>query len=235
MMTLRRANDRGSVDIGWLRSEHTFSFGEYYDRAHMGFGPLRVINEDRVLPGRGFDPHGHQNMEIISYVIDGALAHRDSLGNGSTIRPGDVQRMSAGTGVRHSEYNASDSQDVHFLQIWIEPEQTDVAPGYEQTHFSRDDKLGKFRLIASPGGRDGSVTIHQQVDLYAAVLESGMAVRHQLGENRQGWLHVAQGEAVVNGTTLSAGDAAALGTAGAIHVTAPDSSEVLLFDLRHTE
>ncbi len=185
MRSIRRAGERGVANLGWLDSRHTFSFGSYYDPEFMGFGPLRVINEDRVQPGRGFDTHGHRNMEIISYVLDGALAHKDSLGTGSVIRPGDVQRMSAGTGVRHSEFNDSRTASVHFLQIWILPKRDDLEPEYEQKRFGREDKLGRLRLIASGDGRDGSVRLHQDVDLYAAVLGQAEAVTHELRRRPQ--------------------------------------------------
>ena len=179
-LTLRKAEDRGKATFGWLDSRHSFSFGSYFDPDHMGFGPLRVINEDRVEPGAGFDTHGHKDMEIISYVLDGALEHKDSLGTGSIIRPGDVQRMSAGTGVRHSEYNASDSDPVHFLQIWILPEKDGAEPGYEQKAFSDAEKEGKLRLVGSRDGRDGSVTIHQDVDLYASLLDGEDEIEFEL-------------------------------------------------------
>ncbi len=183
---IRRSAERGSADFGWLDSRHTFSFGNYHDPNHVGHGPLRVINEDRVQPGRGFDTHGHRDMEILSYVIDGALAHKDSIGTGSVIRPGDLQRMSAGTGVRHSEFNASQDAPVHFLQIWVLPAQNGLAPGYEQKSFSRDDKAGKLKLIGSRDGRDGSVTIHQDVNLYASELGGEQSVEHELADGAQG-------------------------------------------------
>lgn len=182
MLAIRHNEHRGVADFGWLDSRHTFSFGHYYDPKFMGFGPLRVINEDRVQPSQGFDTHGHQDMEIISYVLKGALIHKDSMGNGSVIRPGDVQRMSAGTGVRHSEFNHSDSEIVHFLQIWIHPKQNNLEPTYEQTRFSDDDKRGRLRLVGSPDGREGSVTINQDVNLFAALLTDGESVSHELGD-----------------------------------------------------
>jgi hypothetical protein len=182
MLAIRHNEHRGVANFGWLDSRHTFSFGHYYDPKFMGFGPLRVINEDRVQPSQGFDTHGHQDMEIISYVLEGALVHKDSMGNGSVIRPGDVQRMSAGTGVRHSEFNHSDSEIVHFLQIWIHPKQNNLEPTYEQTRFSDDDKRGRLRLVGSPDGREGSVTINQDVNLFAALLTDGESVSHELGD-----------------------------------------------------
>lgn len=231
MLALRPANERGLANFGWLKSRHTFSFGNYYDPRHMGFGPLRVINEDRVEPGQGFPTHGHRDMEIISYVLDGALEHKDSLGTGSVIRPGDVQRMSAGTGVRHSEYNASVVDPVHFLQIWILPERNGLEPGYEQKTFEEKDKQGRLRLVGSRDGRDGSITIHQDVDLYASLLGAGDAVRHQLGEGRNGWLQVARGSVRLDERELAAGDGVALQGARALEMTGVDSAELLLFDM----
>ena len=206
MIAIRHAEDRGLANLGWLNSRHSFSFGQYYDPNFMGFGPLRVINEDRVQPGQGFDTHGHQDMEIISYVLDGALEHKDSLGNGSVIRPGDVQRMTAGTGVRHSEFNASDSDPVHFLQIWILPEQDGLKPGYEQQTFSDQERRGRLRLVGSRDGRDGSVTIHQDVDLYATVLADGQRVGHELAGGRRAWVQVARGSVKLNERQLYPGD-----------------------------
>jgi quercetin 2,3-dioxygenase len=232
MITLRPANARGTANFGWLDSRHTFSFGEYFDPAHMGFADLRVINEDKVAPGRGFATHGHKDMEIISYVLSGALEHKDSLGTGSVIRPGDVQRMSAGTGIQHSEYNASQTEPVHFLQIWILPEQKGIDPGYEQKAFTPEEKQGKLRLVGSRDGREGSITIHQNVDLYASTLASGESVSHTLAPGRVGWLQVAQGSVQLNDQMLVAGDGAAIEQASLITLqgTAP-STEVLLFDL----
>lgn len=230
-MRIRRSADRGFADHGWLRSYHTFSFADYHDPDHMGFLALRVINEDRVSPRNGFPSHRHADMEIVSYVLDGALAHKDSMGTGSTIRPGDVQRMSAGTGVVHSEFNASDTEPVHFLQIWLLPDRRGHPPGYEQRAFSAEDKRGRLRLVASNDGRDGSVTVHQDVALYAALLDGDEAVDHTLGANRAAWVHVARGEVSVNGERLAAGDAAAIGD-GAIHLDRGVGAEVLLFDLR---
>ncbi|MEO9150286.1 MAG: pirin family protein [Burkholderiaceae bacterium] len=227
----RRAEDRGRADFGWLDSRHTFSFGHYHDLQHMGFGPLRVINEDRVHPGRGFDTHAHNDMEILSYVIDGELAHKDSIGTGSVIRPGDLQRMTAGTGVRHSEFNASQTAPVHFLQIWILPERRGLAPGYEQKSFSHEDKAGALRLIGSRDGRDGSVTIHQDVSLYATVLTEGQRVIHELADDRKAWIQIVRGEVRVGDMQLKAGDGAALTGAASISIEGASDAEVLLFDM----
>jgi hypothetical protein len=234
MITLRRSEERGHADHGWLNTYHTFSFAGYFDPQHMGFRSLRVINEDRVAPGEGFGTHPHRDMEIISYVLSGELAHKDSMGNGSVIRPGDVQRMSAGTGVTHSEFNGSRAERVHFLQIWIVPERRDLAPSYEQKRFEDGDKRGKLRLIASRDGRDDSVTIHQDASLYAAILETGQEVTHTLAPGRSAWVHVASGSVELDGKTLSAGDGAAI--TGESRVTLKGNggngrSEVLLFDL----
>jgi quercetin 2,3-dioxygenase len=231
MLELRKSGDRGYADHGWLKSFHTFSFADYYDPGHMGFGPLRVINEDRVAPGQGFGAHPHRDMEIISYVLDGAIEHRDSMGNGSIIRPGDVQRMSAGTGVRHSEYNPSPAEPVHFLQIWIEPGQTGIAPSYEQKHFAAADKRGSLRLVASPDGRDGSVTIHQDACLYAGLIDGDEQVAHALAAGRRAYVHVARGRIVVNGQSLAAGDALKVQGEQRITLAEGDAAEVLLFDL----
>ena len=231
MLAIRPANERGLANLGWLNSRHTFSFGHYYDPKFMGFGPLRVINEDRVEPGQGFGTHGHSDMEIISYVLDGALEHKDSLGTGSIIRPGDVQRMSAGTGVRHSEFNASDSDPVHFLQIWILPEQDGLEPSYEQKAFSDDEKRGRLRLVGSRDGRDGSVTIHQDVNLYASLLASGDRVDYELGEGRYGWVQVARGSVRLDDNNLSAGDGVALTGARSLKLDGVDDAEILLFDM----
>ena len=232
MLTLRRAEERGRANFGWLDSRHTFSFGHYFDPAHMGFGPLRVINDDRVAGGEGFPAHPHADMEIVSYVLDGALEHKDSIGTGSVIRPGDVQRMSAGSGIRHSEFNASKTDPVHFLQIWIIPEKKGLTPGYEQKTFSTDDKRGKLRLVGSRDGRDGSVTIHKDVDFYATVLGEGEAVTHNLKSDRKAWVQVARGAATLNGEELREGDGVAVETAGALTLTGTATeAEVLLFDL----
>lgn len=229
--TLRKANERGTADFGWLDSKHTFSFGHYYDPRFMGFGPLRVINDDRVAGGGGFPPHPHGDMEIVSYVLEGALQHKDSIGTGSVIRPGDVQRMSAGTGIRHSEFNASRTEGVHFLQIWIIPEAKGLKPSYEQKTFTTEDKAGKLRLVGSHNGRDGSVTIHQDVDLYATVLQAGESTVHSLAEGRIAWIQVARGSLFVNGQELRAGDGLAAESAGELRLEGKENAEVLLFDM----
>jgi quercetin 2,3-dioxygenase len=232
MITLRPADERGIANFGWLDSRHSFSFGHYYDPKHMGFGPLRVINEDRVRPGGGFDTHGHRDMEIISYVLEGALAHKDSIGTGSVIRPGDVQRMSAGSGIRHSEYNHSDSEPVHFLQIWLLPDEDGLTPSYEQKTFADSEKRGRLRLVASRDGREGSVRIHQDADLYASLLDKDEAVTHGLAAGRRSWIQVVRGAVAVNGKDLRAGDGAAVSALPELTVTATaDGSEFLLFDL----
>ena len=230
MIEIRRSNERGIADHGWLRSYHTFSFADYYDPAHMGFGSLRVINEDRIQPGTGFGTHGHRDMEIISYVLDGALAHKDSMGNGSTIVPGDVQRMSAGKGVLHSEFNGS--RDVtHFLQIWIEPNIAGIAPSYEQKHFDADSKRGRLRLIASSDGREGSVRIHQDARVYAALLERADRIVHDMENGRRAYAHVARGAVTVNSERLRAGDALKATHIAEIVLEKGEGAEVLLFDL----
>lgn len=231
MFEIRRAGERGTAQFGWLDSRHTFSFGQYHDPRHMGFGPLRVINEDRVQPGQGFDTHGHRDMEIISYVLEGALEHKDSLGNGSVMRPGDVQRMTAGTGVRHSEFNHSKSELVHFLQIWVLPESEGLEPGYEQKTFSEADKRGALRLIGSRDGREGSVTIHQDVDVYAACLGEADEVTHRLAAGRRAWVQLARGRAEVNGTPLEAGDGVGLADQSLVALRGVSEAEVLLFDM----
>ena len=231
MLTIRRAGARGHADHGWLDTRHTFSFADYYDPREMGFGSLRVINEDRVRPGAGFPTHGHRDMEILSYVLAGALEHRDSLGTGSVIRPGDVQRMSAGTGVMHSEYNASAAEPVHFLQIWILPERRGLAPGYEQNHFPAADRRGRLRLVASRDGRDGSLVIHADAHVYATLLEPGQAVTHALAANRHAWVQVAHGTVTLDGEALAAGDGAAVSGEGALALAAREPAEVLVFDL----
>ena len=231
MLTLRRAEERGRANFGWLDSRHSFSFGHYFDPKHMGFGPLRVINDDRVAGEGGFPAHPHADMEIITYVLDGGLEHRDSLGTGSVVRPGDVQRMSAGSGVRHSEFNASKTDPVHFLQIWIVPEKRGLEPGYEQKTFSDADKRGKLRLIGSRDGRDGSVTIHQDVDLYATVLADGETVRHELRDGRVAWVQVARGTATLNGEQLYPGDGVAVDDADKLELTGTSESEILVFDM----
>jgi hypothetical protein len=230
-MEIRRSAERGHAQHGWLDSFHSFSFAEYHDPEHMGFGPLRVINEDRVQPGQGFGTHGHRDMEIISYVLEGGLAHKDSMGNGSVIRPGDVQRMSAGTGVRHSEYNASDRDPVHFLQIWIEPAERNAPPGYEEKHFEPDSKRGQLRLIASPDGREGSVTIRQDANLYATILDADDRVDFQQRAGRRTYVHVIRGEVSVNGQPLAGGDALKIDGEAKVSLEKARDAEVLVFDL----
>ncbi|MDH4094223.1 MAG: pirin family protein [Betaproteobacteria bacterium] len=232
MRELRRAGERGYADHGWLKSYHSFSFADYYDPRHVGFGPLRVINEDRIAPGTGFGTHGHRDMEILSYVLEGALAHQDSMGNGSTIVPGDVQRMSAGSGVRHSEFNHDRSKTTHFLQIWIEPEVIGVAPSYEQKHFADAEKRGRLRLIASGDGADGSVRIHRDARVYAALIDARERVAHALAAGRMAYVHVARGRVSVNGMPLEAGDAVKLGDTPEIVLEKGENAEVLLFDLK---
>jgi redox-sensitive bicupin YhaK (pirin superfamily) len=231
MIELRPAAERGHAAHGWLDSWHSFSFAGYHDPAHMGFGALRVINEDRVAPGAGFGTHGHRDMEIVSYVLDGALAHRDSLGNGSVIRPGDVQRLSAGTGVMHSEFNHQPDAPTHFLQIWIEPDRRGLAPGYEERHFPEADKRGRLRLVASPDGADGSVTIHQSARVYAGLFDGDERTRLALAPGRRAYVHVARGTVSVNGRRLAAGDAAKLVGESAVELDAGERAEVLVFDL----
>jgi redox-sensitive bicupin YhaK (pirin superfamily) len=227
---LRLSRERGHADHGWLDSYHTFSFADYYDPKHMGFGVLRVINEDRVQPGRGFGTHGHRDMEIISYVLEGALGHKDSMGNGSTIRPGDVQRLSAGTGMMHSEFNYEREGVTHFLQIWIEPDVHGIPPSYEQKHFTDDDKRGRLTLIASPHGRDGSVSIHQDALLFAGLFDGDEHARHTLTAGRNGYVHVARGKAIVNGHALAAGDALKTDERE-LAIERGERAEVLVFDL----
>ncbi len=231
MLTKRLAEDRGTADFGWLDSRHTFSFGDYYDPKHMGFGPLRVINEDRVAPGGGFPTHGHRDMEIISYVIDGALEHKDSTGTGSVIRPGDVQRMSAGAGIRHSEFNESSEEPVHFLQIWIIPERQGLAPGYEQKTFPEASRRDGLRLVGSRDGRDGSLTIHQDVDLYAALLSAGESIRHATTPARKVWVQVVRGQVTANDSAAKAGDGIAIEGADEVVISATSGAEILLFDM----
>ncbi len=230
-MAIRRAEARGAANFGWLDSRHSFSFGHYHDPAHMGFGPLRVINEDRVAPGGGFPTHPHRDMEIVSYVLEGALEHKDSLGTGSVIRPGDVQRMTAGTGVTHSEYNASKKEPVHFLQIWILPEREGLAPGYEQKRFEPQEKRGRLRLVASRDGRDGSVTVHRDVDLYATLLARGESLTHALAPGRAAWVQVVRGEIAVNGEPLEPGDGVSVSDAGELRLDGSIEAEALVFDM----
>jgi redox-sensitive bicupin YhaK (pirin superfamily) len=231
MIIKRLAADRGHAQHGWLDSHHTFSFADYHDAAHMGFSTLRVINDDRVAPGQGFGTHPHRDMEIISYVLEGALEHKDSMGTGSIIRPGDVQRMSAGTGVRHSEFNASKTEPVHFLQIWILPSESGIQPGYEQKKFGIADKQGRLRVVASPDGRDGSVTIHADAVVRAGVFDKGESSELTLAPGRNAWVHVASGNVRVNGEVLHEGDGAAISLEPAVKVEGVDHGEVLLFDL----
>ncbi len=231
MTTLRPSNARGHANHGWLDSYHTFSFANYYDPEHMGVSNLRVINDDTVMPGQGFGTHGHQDMEIVSYVLDGALEHKDSMGKGSVIRPGDIQRMSAGTGVRHSEYNPSPTEPVHFLQIWLVPNRTGVQPGYEQEHFPLADRRGRLVLLVSPDGRDGSLSAHQDGLLYGTLLEAGESVEHLLAASRRAYVHVARGQVAVNGTPLGSGDGATLDDVDQVHLEGLGHAEVLLFDL----
>jgi len=231
MTTIRRASDRGHAQHGWLDSHHTFSFADYHDPRHMGFSALRVINEDRVAPGQGFGAHSHKDMEIISYVLEGKLEHKDSIGTGSVIEPGDVQRMSAGTGVRHSEFNGSKTDPVHFLQIWILPDKSGHAPGYEEKRFTDEDKRGRLRLVASSDGRDGSVTVHQDMSLFAGLFDQGERATFEVIPGRTAWVHVARGEVTVNGEVLRAGDALSTEAAGPLAIAGGTASEVLVFDL----
>jgi redox-sensitive bicupin YhaK (pirin superfamily) len=231
MIEIRKSDERGHANHGWLKSHHTFSFANYHDPRFMGFRQLRVINEDRVEPAKGFGTHPHENMEIVSYVLDGALEHKDSMGNGSIIRPGDDQRMSAGTGVTHSEFNHSQGDVVHFLQIWILPEENGIDPGYEQIHFPDDELRDTLRLVASRTGRDGSVSLHQDADLYATRLSAGASAEHSLASGRYAWVQVARGSVSLNGQAVAAGDGAAVSDESALRVVAQDDSEVLVFDL----
>ena len=231
MIEIRRSNERGHAEHGWLDSFHSFSFADYHDPDHMGFGALRVINEDRVQPGQGFGTHSHRDMEIISYVLEGGLAHKDSMGNGSVIRAGNVQRMSAGTGVAHSEFNASDREPVHFLQIWIEPGVRGIEPSYEERRFEPDARRGRLRLVASPDGREGSVTIHQDAYLYAALVTGPEALEHEPQAGRRIYVHVVRGEAQVNGQALAAGDAMKISGERKVRIDRARDAEVLLFDL----
>jgi redox-sensitive bicupin YhaK (pirin superfamily) len=231
MLAVRKSEERGHANHGWLDSYHTFSFADYYDPAHMGYGPLRVINEDRVQAGSGFGTHGHRDMEIISYVLDGALGHKDSMGNGSSIVPGDVQRMSAGTGVQHSEYNHSKTGVTHFLQIWIQPKVTGIPPSYEQKHFPPAEKRGRLRLIASPDGREGSVSMNQDALLYAGLFDGAERAELTLAAGRKGYVHVARGRIEVNGQRLDVGDALKLDGVKSIELKNGREAEVLVFDL----
>jgi hypothetical protein len=231
MTEIRRSNERGYADHGWLKSYHTFSFADYFDPRHVEFGALRVINEDRVEAGAGFGTHGHRDMEIISYVLEGELAHKDSMGNGSVIRPGDVQRMSAGSGVRHSEFNNSKAEQVHFLQIWIQPDRPGLEPSYEETHFSAAEKRGRLRLIASPDGGEGSVTLHQDARLYAGLFDGDESATLEVTDNRRIYVHVARGTITANGEELATGDALKLTDASALKLSDGAGAEVLVFDL----
>jgi len=231
MVEFRRSAERGYADHGWLESFHSFSFADYHEPKHMGFGPLRVINEDRIAPGTGFGTHGHRDMEIVSYVLEGALAHRDSMGNGSVIRPGDVQRMSAGRGVQHSEFNHEKQGATHFLQIWIEPNLRGIDPGYEEKHFDEASKRGRLALIASADGRDGSVRIHQDAIVYAGLFDGDEAAKLEITAGRRLYVHVARGELAVNGHRLVAGDAAKLTGEQHLSLDGGRASEVLVFDL----
>ena len=231
MIVRRRSEDRGRANHGWLDSRHTFSFADYNDPAHMGFRALRVINEDRVQPAQGFGTHGHRDMEIISYVLEGELAHKDSMGTGSVIRPGDVQRMSAGRGVLHSERNPSPDKPVHFFQIWLLPAERGITPGYEQKRFEDSEKQGRLRLVASSNGREGSITINQDADLYAGLFKTGEGAHLDLRPGRHAWVQVASGDVTVNGVTLAAGDGAALSEEAALDLNVRSDAEVLVFDL----
>jgi hypothetical protein len=231
MIEIRKSEERGRAHHGWLQSQHSFSFADYYDPRHTGFGPLLVINEDRVAPGAGFGTHGHRDMEIISYVLDGALEHKDSMGTGSVLHYGDVQRMSAGSGVRHSEFNGSQTEPVHFLQIWIQPSAKGIAPSYEEKHFAVEEKQGKLRLIASGDGRDGSVLIHQDASLYAAILNGDDRVEHALQAGRLGYVHVIRGRVEVNGVALKGGDALKIVAEDKLTFANAEAAELLLFDL----
>jgi redox-sensitive bicupin YhaK (pirin superfamily) len=231
MLQIRKSEERGLANHGWLNSRHTFSFGHYYDPKHTGFGPLLVINEDQVTPAQGFGTHGHRDMEIISYVLEGELAHKDSMGNGSVLRYGDVQRMSAGTGVRHSEFNHSPTAGVHFLQIWIQPNVTGIQPSYEEKHFAPETKQSQLRLIASSDGRDGSVLIHQDAAIYATILNGADSVEHALEKGRTAYVHVIRGNVSVNGMELKGGDALKVTNEQAVTLARAEAAEVLLFDL----
>ena len=231
MIQIRKSEERGHFDLGWLDTYHTFSFDQYYDPRHMSFRSLRVINEDRVSPGKGFPTHSHRDMEIITYILEGALKHQDSMGNGSVIRPGDVQRMTAGTGVAHSEFNPSPYEPVHLLQIWILPNQKNLAPGYEQKAFTKEDRQGRLCLIASPDGAQGSVTINQDARVFASVLEQGEAVEHVLESERHAWIQVARGSVTLNGEHLGQGDGAAISDERTLGIEGRGPAEILLFDL----
>ena len=231
MIQMRKSAERGSVNLGWLDSKHSFSFGDYYDPAHMGFGTLRVINDDTVQPGQGFGTHGHRDMEIVSYILSGALEHKDSMGNGAVMRAGEVQRMTAGAGVTHSEFNHSSDELVHFLQIWVLPESNGLQPGYEQKEFSEAEKKDQLRLIVSRDGRKESLSIHQDMDIYATLLSAGKSVAHDVESGRQAWIQVAAGDVVVDGNSLTAGDGAAIVDRSVLDIRAVTDAEFLLFDM----
>jgi quercetin 2,3-dioxygenase len=232
MIELHRSQQRGWADHGWLKSFHSFSFADWYDPKHMGFGNLRVINEDRIAPGTGFGTHGHRDMEIVSYVLSGELAHKDSIGTGEVIRPGDVQRMTAGTGVRHSEFNHAEGKETHFLQIWILPQEGGLAPGYEQKHFPEADKRGRLRLVGSPDGRDGSITLHADASLYAGLFNGGERAEVALAPGRLGYVHVVRGSVQANGQALAAGDGLKLRDEAKLVIEQGKDAEVLVFDLK---
>lgn len=231
MFQVVRSDSRGAADHGWLKAKHTFSFADYHNPEMMGFGPLRVINEDRIDPSQGFGTHPHKDMEIVTYIIDGALEHKDSMGNGSVIQAGDVQRMTAGTGVFHSEFNHSADQSVHLLQIWILPRESSLQPGYEQQHFTRGDKLNQWRLVASSDGRDSSMTVHQAVDLYASVLEPGSELAHSFAKGHSGYLQIVAGSVAANGEKLEAGDGVAIHEVDSLAISAISDAEAILFDM----
>ncbi|MCL4692634.1 MAG: pirin family protein [Candidatus Hydrogenedentes bacterium] len=231
MITIRRSNERGHFNHGWLDTNHTFSFGGYHDPEHMGFRALRVMNEDRVKPGEGFGEHGHKDMEILSYVLEGGLEHRDSLGNGSVLRPGMFQRMTAGSGIRHSEFNASDTEPVHFYQIWLFPERDGLEPGYEERAYSDEDKHNRLLLVAAREAKNGALTIHQDASVYLAALDAGASVSHALAEGRHAWIQVLRGSVTVNGEVLNVSDGAAISEETDLEIRATEDSEVLLFDL----
>ncbi|MDH3275423.1 MAG: pirin family protein [Gammaproteobacteria bacterium] len=231
MFDVIHSDTRGAVDHGWLKAKHTFSFGDYHNPAMMGFGPLRVINEDRIEPSQGFGTHPHKDMEIVTYIIQGALAHKDSMGNGSVIEAGDVQRMTAGTGVFHSEFNQSEEDAVHLLQIWILPRESSLQPGYEQQHFDREDKLNQWRLVASSDGRESSMTVHQAVDLYASILEAGNELQHEFSAGHSGYLQIVSGSVTANDELLEAGDAVAIRELELLTVLATSNAEMILFDM----
>lgn len=231
MISLRSANDRGQVKTDWLDGRHTFSFGHYYDPAHMGFGPLRVINEDIIAPGGGFPTHAHANMEILTVILEGALQHRDSLGTGSVIRPGEVQRMSAGSGIQHSEFNATNTDPVHLLQIWIQPDRLNIPPSYEQKTFSEEIRRNRLCLIAAPDGRDGALTLQQNARVYSATISANECIEYSLEPHRQVWMQIARGTVEINGQLASAGDGVAVTDEASVKITATSPAEILLFDL----